>query len=271
VTGSAALTVQSVQPVPPSVTTSSLPSGTAGTAYSATLAATGGTTPYTWAVVTGLLPAGLNLNAGTGAITGTPTTVRTSNFTVQVSDAENPIQRATKSLAITVAAASTTVTIWPSTAIPALVDGGADSSVELGVKFRSDVAGTITGIRFYKASTNTGGHVGNLWSSTGASLASATFSGETASGWQQVNFSSPVAIAANTVYVASYHCAKGHYSADVNFFATTGVDNPPLHALSNSVGGGNGVYRYGTGNQFPNQTWEFANYWVDVVFAPTGP
>ena len=60
--------------------------------------------------------------------------------------------------------------------------------MELGVKFRSDVAGTITGIRFYKAAANTGTHIANLWSNTGANLATATFSGESASGWQQVNF-----------------------------------------------------------------------------------
>ena len=76
------------------------------------------------------------------------------------------------------------------------------------MKFRSDVAGYVTGVRFYKAAGNTGTHVGNLWSSTGTRLATATFTGETASGWQQVTFSPPVAIAANTVYVASYHCPE---------------------------------------------------------------
>ena len=111
-------------------------------------------------------------------------------------------------------ACTTNCTIWPSTAVPALVDQGPDSAVELGVKFRSDVSGTITGIRFYKASANTGTHVGNLWSGTGQLLASATFSSETASGWQQVNFASPVSITANTVYVASYHANVGHYSQD---------------------------------------------------------
>ena len=71
-------------------------------------------------------------------------------------------------------------TIWPSTAVPGTVDGGPDSAVELGVKFQSDVAGTITGIRFYKATANTGTHVGNLWSSAGTLLGSITFSNETA-------------------------------------------------------------------------------------------
>jgi hypothetical protein len=146
------------------------------------------------------------------------------------------------------------------------VDGGADNSVELGVKFRSDVAGSITGVRFYKASTNTGTHVGTLWTSTGTRLASVTFTGETASGWQQVNFATPVAIAANTVYVISYHANTGHYSVDANYFATSGVDNPPLHALANGVSGSNGIYLYGASSAFPTATWESANYWVDVIF-----
>jgi hypothetical protein len=95
-------------------------------------------------------------------------------------------------------------TIWSTTSAPTNVDGGPDSPIELGVTFRSDVNGYIAGIRFYKSSANTGTHVGNLWTSTGSLLATATFTAETASGWQQVNFSSPVAVTANTVYVASY-------------------------------------------------------------------
>jgi len=162
-------------------------------------------------------------------------------------------------------------TIWPSTAVPKLVDGGADSSVELGVKFQSDVAGVVSGIRFYKAAANTGTHVANLWTSTGTKLASATFTGETASGWQQVNFATPVTIAANTVYVASYHVNNGHYSADLNYFSASGMDNPPLHALKNGVSGGNGLYVYGKSSAFPTNTWNTCNYWVDVVFQASAP
>ena len=163
------------------------------------------------------------------------------------------------------------MTIWPSNAVPGRVDDGPDSAVELGVKFRSDVAGTITGIRFYKADANTGTHIGNLWTSNGTLLATATFTNETASGWQQALFATPVAIASNTVYVASYHANNGHYSADVNYFSGKGVDNPPLHALTNGVSGGNGVYAYGASSVFPNQTWNAANYWVDVVFQAGPP
>lgn len=133
-------------------------------------------------------------------------------------------------------------TIWPSTSIPSVPDSGPDSAVEIGVKFRADVAGTVSGIRFYKGTGNKGTHVGTLWASKGAKLASATFTNETASGWQQVNFSTPVTIAANTVYVASYHTSVGHYSDNQGYFANAGIDKPPLHALKDGASGYNGVY-----------------------------
>jgi hypothetical protein len=267
ISGSTGLTVQ---PAPLTISTTSLPSGTQNLAYSVTLVASGGTPPYMWSIASGL-PPGLTLNSSTGVISGIPTIVGTYNFTAQVTDSGNPVQNATKALGIVISAPQTSYTIWPSTAVPGVVDTGPDKAVELGVKFRADVAGNITGIRFYKASTNTGTHVGNLWSSSGTRLATATFTGETASGWQQVNFSIPVAIAANTVYVASYHTNVGHYSDNQYYFATQGVDSPPLHALADGVSGYNGVYRYGSSSGFPNQGWRSCNYWVDVVFSPSGP
>ncbi len=255
-----------VNAAPLSITTASLPGGTMGIAYPAvTLTASGGTPPYnSWSIASGGLPNGLTLNATSGTISGIPTATGTFSFTAKVSDSASPATTATKAFSITIGTAATS--IWPGTTIPAVVDSGPDSAVELGVKFKTDVAGRITGIRFYKANANTGTHVGNLWSSTGTKLATATFSGETASGWQQVNFATPVAVAANTVYVASYHTNIGHYSDGQNYFATTGVDNPPLHALANGVSGGNGVYAYGSTSTFPNLTWNMTNYWVDVSF-----
>ncbi|HET9179240.1 MAG TPA: Ig domain-containing protein, partial [Terriglobia bacterium] len=86
-----------------SITTTSLPSGTVGTAYSSTLAATGGTGSYTWSISAGSLPAGLTLNTSTGAITGTPTTAGTSNFTAKVTDSNS--RTATQNLSITINAA----------------------------------------------------------------------------------------------------------------------------------------------------------------------
>ena len=84
-------------------------------------------------------------------------------------------------------------------------------AVELGVKLRSDVAGFITGIRFYKTAGNTGTHTGSLWSTAGTNLGTVTFTGESSTGWQEAIFDSPIAIDADTTYVASYHTTVGHY------------------------------------------------------------
>ena len=155
-------------------------------------------------------------------------------------------------------------TIWPTSATPA---GSANdpNAVELGVRLRSDVSGSITGLRFYKGAANTGIHVANLWTNAGVLLATATFTGETASGWQTVNFPTPVPITANTTYVASYHTNAGQYAYSSLFFASAGVDSAPLHALRTNVDGSNGVYLYGASG-FPSETYNSTNYWVDVVF-----
>jgi len=82
------------------ITTVSLPDGMVGEAYSATLEATGGATPYTWSVSAGNLPAGLSLNPATGEISGTPTEKGIANFTVKVTDSATPAQEATEELGI---------------------------------------------------------------------------------------------------------------------------------------------------------------------------
>ena len=60
------------------------------------------------------------------------------------------------------------------------------------------------------------------------------------SGWQQAIFSNPVAITANTVYVASYHTAVGHYSIDKNYFIGNGITSGPLNAVGTTASGSNG-------------------------------
>jgi hypothetical protein len=135
------------------------------------------------------------------------------------------------------------------------------------MKFRSDVSAHVTAIRFYKASTNTGTHTGNLWTTSGTNLATATFGGESASGWQTATLASPVAITAGTTYVVSYFTATGHYSATPGGFLNSGVDNPPLHGLANGVDGSNGIFTYGPSSAFPSSTYNGGNYWVDVVIS----
>jgi hypothetical protein len=104
--GTSALSINVVA-APVAITTTSLPGGTVGTVYpAATLAATGGTGGFTWAISAGALPAGLTLSAG-GTISGTPTVVGLASFTVR---ATNSGGFATRALSINVVAPAVTVT-----------------------------------------------------------------------------------------------------------------------------------------------------------------
>lgn len=159
-------------------------------------------------------------------------------------------------------AATTTYSLWPNSAVPKTITDRDTKSVELGVKFKSKNTGYVTGVRFYKGPQNTGTHTGSLWSQNGRELARVTFKDETAGGWQTAYFEEPVAIAANTTYIVSYHAPKGRYSANNDYFNKART-NGPLTAPK----GNNGVYKYGNNVAFPTDTYQASNYWVDVVFS----
>jgi|GEM_PF-1498929 len=156
--------------------------------------------------------------------------------------------------------------IWPPSATPSLLTDPDPNATEVGVKFRSATNGYITALRYYRGPANPGPHIGSLWTSGGTKLASVTFSNETATGWQEQALPAPVAIPANTTYIASYHAPQGGYSTTPFYFASQGATNGPLRALSDAEAGGNGVYKYGPAMSFPNLTYNSENYWVDVVF-----
>jgi uncharacterized protein YkwD len=196
-----------------------------------------------------------NGTAGTFAITASAPGLSPAAFTLTNTSGGTP---------------SGTFSIWPDSAVPAVQSMGAGYAVELAVRFRSDVSGNITGIRFYKGPGNTGVHTGSLWSATGALLATGTFTNETPTGWQTLTFGSPVAISANSTYFASYHTNSGVFSADAGYFVTHGADNGPLHALQSTPGAPNGLFAYGPGGYFPGYGYNGNNFWVDVVFSAAG-
>jgi hypothetical protein len=148
-------------------------------------------------------------------------------------------------------------------------NGNTLGAIELGVRFQSTSAGFITGIRFYKTAGNSGTHIGELYKTDGTRLAQATFTGETATGWQSVSFNTPVAITANTTYVASYFSSLGNFVEDNNYYTGNSVINSPLIALADGTDGGNAPYIYTGAPAFPTQSYQGANYWVDLTFTYT--
>ena len=153
---------------------------------------------------------------------------------------------------------------WNDSVVPATTSFNDPDAVELGLKFTPDVDGFVTAVRFYKGDGNTGTHVGSLWKADGTKLAEATFTAETATGWQEVAFPGAVAVDAGETYVVSYHAPNGHYAVERPFFTSEFV-NMPLRAPSSAASGGNGVFRYGPGG-FASNTSSESNYFVDLVF-----
>jgi hypothetical protein len=127
------------------ITTTTLPQGTVNTSYTTTLPATGGTTPYTWSIVTGSLPAGLSLNGSSGVISGTPNQAETTNFLIRVTDSGSPAQTADQPLSIAI--------------IPGLVIT-ANSPLQTG----------MVGVSYSQALTATGGTTPYNWAVTAGAL-----------------------------------------------------------------------------------------------------
>ena len=144
----------------------------------------------------------------------------------------------------------------------------AADGVELGVRFRADVSGYISGIRFYKGRNNVGTHTGSLWDNGGNLLATATFTNESGTGWQEVRFATPVQVQPNVTYVASYHAPSGGYSVDAGYFVPgkrSGVRAAAAARARLRSRRRQRRLQYGPSG-FPTSTFNASNYWVDVVF-----
>ncbi|HEY8333371.1 MAG TPA: DUF4082 domain-containing protein [Tardiphaga sp.] len=205
-------------------------------------------------------------DAQTRTITFVPTAgyVGQAGFSYTISDGQGGA--ASAAVTLNVVEPTATVSLFSATSAPSMLSVNDPNPVELGIKFQASANGDITGIRFYKGALNIGTHTADLWTASGALLATATFTNETASGWQQVDFATPVSIASGTTYIASYH-TSGNYSADPGLFANS-IANGLLTAPSSSSAGGNGVYAYGTNSLFPSNTYNSTSYGVDVLFRP---
>ena len=261
---------------PPAVTTVTPGSGATGVAVSVAPTATF-SQPVTPSTVSFTVKDSANntvngtvsFNAADTVATFTPSSplAASTTYTATVSGAQNasgtPMASPYSWSFTTGAVAQCPCSIWQDGTPTGSVDAADTSAVTLGVQFQAASSGYITGVRFYKESDNTGAHTGSLWTASGTLLATGTFSNETASGWQELDFSSPVPVTAGTTYVASYFTSAGHYAATQQGLASA-VANGPLTALA-----GGGVYAYGSASTFPTGTYLASNYWVDVVYSPS--
>jgi hypothetical protein len=260
---------------PPTVTTATPSAGSTGNPVSVAPTATfsqavvPSTVSFTVKDSGGTAVAGsVTFNSASTVATFTPASslAGSTTYTATVSGAQNssgtPMSSPFSWSFTTGGVAQCPCSIWQNAAPSGAVDAADTSAVNLGLKFQASSSGKITGVRFYKESDNTGTHTGSLWSASGTLLATGTFSSESASGWQELDFSSPVSVTAGTTYVASYNTSTGHYAATSNGLASA-VTNGPLTALASG-----GVYAYGSANAFPSLTFNASNYWVDVVYSP---
>ena len=186
-----------------SITTTTLTGGQVGTFYTRTLGASGGTTPYTWSISVGSLPAGLSLTDN--VISGTPTGIETATFTVQVTDAATPMSTKTQSLSITISAAAPVggeggqlIGFTTGTAT-----GGYTPGYALYEKWTCDTGGTLTSILVY--GTNIGNVKAALFADSGGAPTTLLAKQDTGTAilkdqWNTIALEAPYSVSAGTVY-----------------------------------------------------------------------
>lgn len=147
--------------------------------------------------------------------------------------------------------------VFTDSTLPAAGPDGDADSVTLGMAFHPTADGVVTGVRFFKNVDNYGTRKVALWSSSGTRLAEATPTAESSSGWQQVDFASPVSVSKNTTYIVSYVAPRGRYMYTSGGLGSS-ITRGPLVTENNG-----GRYTYGSGAPTNASS---TNYLVDVVF-----
>ncbi|CAH0153652.1 putative Ig domain-containing protein [Stenotrophomonas lactitubi] len=223
------VTLQVIPPPTILVNPATVPGATVAVAYNQTLSASGGTAPYSFAITAGALPAGLSLNTGTGALTGTPTAAGTFNFTVTATDANS----FTGSRAYTLAVAPPVILIAPS----ALTGG------TVGAAYSESIIAS-GGIATYSYAITAGALPAGLTLSSTGSLSGTPTAGGT--------FNFTVTATSSSTGVGAPHTGSRAYSttflpATVLLPATTlanGTQNAAYSTTLNPASGGTSPYSY---------------------------
>lgn len=153
-----------------------------------------------------------------------------------------------------------TYRVWADTVVPTVPAHQLDNSINVGTRMTVAQSGYVTALRFYKASSNTGTHVGRVYDAAGREVRAVTFSGESASGWQRATLAQPLWLGAGARFTVSTWMPKGHWS-----YALGALHAPRTSGPLTAVGGS---YLFSGYQQFPSMTTEDALY-VDADFVPS--
>ncbi|MEO5853118.1 MAG: DUF4082 domain-containing protein, partial [Nocardioides sp.] len=140
-------------------------------------------------------------------------------------------------------------------------------AIEVGTHFTTSVAGSLTAIRFYKNSLDTGTHTVAVWRPNGTRLARVTVTGESASGWQVMTLPTAIALTAGQTVIVSYTSPTGRVSQTTNYFTSTPYVAGPLTATRSQ----NARFTFTSAGAFPSSVATGTNYFVDPVFRYLGP
>ena len=160
---------------------------------------------------------------------------------------------------------------------PYNTDYSDSNAVNVGVLFKTNGSPFLHGVKFYKGVDNTGTHVAHLRVyGSNTDLASATFSGESSSGWQTVSFSSDVQVTGGTsnTYLVWVSMPNGHYAVDsggtggTNHFSNHGYGDQ-YHDVVYVPQGNSGIYSYSSSDATAPSTTTTANYWVSPIIGDT--
>jgi len=255
-------------PSPATVIAQAPGAGTSGISTSAGVAATLSKVPPTGEPTLALAVAGAAVagtsewDPATRQVTFTPTAPLPAGAAVAAAVTLGGTAVEGGSWTFTTAAAQVPgVSFWTDAQAPSVAAWNDPVAVQVGTRFTTSVAGTVTAVRFYKGATNTGTHTVKLWGSGQTLLAEAVSTNESASGWQTVPLPQPVAVQPGVTYVAAYHTTSGRYAVTADGLASVRTAGP----LSTVADGG--AYVYGTG--YPGSS-SSASYGVDLVFVPAG-
>jgi len=160
------------------------------------------------------------------------------------------------------------------TSVPTFANDAAADPVTLGLRVCFSDTATITKIRFYKTNAlDSGTHDAAIWNNTGSQqLATATFSGETATGWQEVTLTTPLRVEAGYYIVGVYH-PNGNFGYQANKFGASAHPAPSGGWLAPKAIStrGNGAFTYATGLQLPNSgSLQYSWYLIDLEIEHPG-